>query len=53
MLRRIIPTAKRTVTRGSNKKTIDKGDAIRERPLLSGIEVPSLNVAFFMTTTHG
>jgi hypothetical protein len=33
MLRRIIPTAKRTVTRGSNKKkTIDKGDAIRERP---------------------
>lgn len=25
---------------GSNKKTIDKGDAIRERPLLSGIEVP-------------
>jgi hypothetical protein len=34
------PTAERTVTRGSNKKTIDKGDAIRERPLLSGIEVP-------------
>jgi hypothetical protein len=33
MLRRIIPTAERTVTRGGNK-TIDKGDAIRER--LSG-----------------
>jgi len=31
MLRRIIPTAERTVTRGGNK-TIDKGDAIRERP---------------------
>jgi len=31
MLRRIIPTAERTVTRGSDK-TIDKGDAIRERP---------------------
>jgi hypothetical protein len=30
MLRRIIPTAERTVTRGGNK-TIDKGDAIRER----------------------
>jgi hypothetical protein len=29
MLRRIIPTAERTVTRGGNK-TIDKGDAIRE-----------------------
>ena len=27
MLRRIIPTAERTVTRGGNK-TIDKGDAI-------------------------
>ncbi len=32
MLRRIIPTAERTVTRGSNKKAIDKGEAIRERP---------------------
>jgi hypothetical protein len=31
-LRRIIPTAERTVTRGGNK-TIDNGDAIRERPL--------------------
>ena len=30
MLRRIIPTAERTVTRGGNK-TIDKGGAIRER----------------------
>jgi hypothetical protein len=30
MLRRIIPTAERTVTRGGNKN-IDKGDAIRER----------------------
>jgi hypothetical protein len=30
-LRRIIPTAERTVTRGGNK-TIDNGDAIRERP---------------------
>jgi hypothetical protein len=32
MLRRIIPTAERTVTRGSKKRAIDKGDAIRERP---------------------
>jgi hypothetical protein len=33
MLRRIVPTAERTVTRGGNKKTIiDKGGAIRERP---------------------
>jgi hypothetical protein len=39
MLRRITPTAKRTMTRNGDK-TIDKGDAIRERPLLSGIEVP-------------
>jgi len=39
MLRRIIPTAERTVTRGGNK-TIDKGDAIRERPHLDGIKVP-------------
>ena len=31
MLRRNIPTAERTVTRGGNK-AIDKGDAIRERP---------------------
>ena len=31
MLRRIVPTAERTVTRGGNK-TIDKGNAIRERP---------------------
>jgi hypothetical protein len=38
-LRRIIPTAERTVTRDGNK-TIDKGDAIRERPHLSGIKVP-------------
>ena len=30
MLRRNIPTAERTVTRGGNK-AIDKGDAIRER----------------------
>jgi hypothetical protein len=37
MLRRIIPTAERTVTRGSNKKTIDKGDAIRERPRLARV----------------
>ncbi len=33
-LRRIIPTAERTVTRGGNK-TIDKGGAIRERPPLA------------------
>jgi hypothetical protein len=39
-LRRIIPTAERTVTRRGDKKIIDKGDAIRERPQLSGIEVP-------------
>jgi len=39
MLRRIIPTAERTVTRGGNK-TIDKGGAIRERPHLDGIKVP-------------
>jgi hypothetical protein len=32
MLRRIISTAERTVTRSGNKKTIDMGDAIRERP---------------------
>jgi hypothetical protein len=31
MLRRIIPTAERTVTRGGDKKNIDEGDAIRER----------------------
>jgi hypothetical protein len=31
MLRRTIPTAERTVTRGGDK-TVDKGDAIRERP---------------------
>ena len=31
MLRRIIPTAERTVTRGGDKKIIDGGDAIRER----------------------
>jgi hypothetical protein len=40
MLRRIIPTAERTVTRGGNK-TIDKGGAIRERPHPNGIRVPS------------
>ncbi len=34
MLRRIIPTAERTVTRGGNK-TIDKGGAIRERPSMA------------------
>ena len=34
ILRRIIPTAERTVTRGGNK-TIDKGDAIRERRSLA------------------
>ena len=39
MLRRIIPTAERTVTRGGNK-TIDKGDAIRERLPLLGIDAP-------------
>jgi hypothetical protein len=32
MLRRIIPTAERTVTRGGDK-AIDKGDAIREQAL--------------------
>jgi hypothetical protein len=32
MLRRIVSTAERTVTRGGNKETIDMGDAIRERP---------------------
>jgi len=31
MLRRILPTAERTVTRGG-KKILDEGDAIRERP---------------------
>jgi len=31
MLRRIIPTAERTVTRGGDKKIIDGRDAIRER----------------------
>jgi hypothetical protein len=37
MLRRIVPTAERTVTRGGDKKIIDKGDAIRERrPLIKG-----------------
>ena len=40
MLRRIISTAERTVTRAGNKITIDTGDAIRERPLLTGIDVP-------------
>jgi hypothetical protein len=39
MLRRTIPTAERTVTRGGDK-TIDKGDAIRKRPLVNGIIVP-------------
>ena len=33
MLRRIIPTAERTVTRGGDKKIIDGRDAIRELPL--------------------
>jgi hypothetical protein len=37
MLRRIIPTAERTVTRGSKKRAIDKGDAIRERPSLARV----------------
>jgi hypothetical protein len=37
MLRRIVPTAERTVTRGGDKKIIDKGDAIRERrPIIKG-----------------
>jgi hypothetical protein len=40
MLRRIIPTAERTVTRGGNK-TIDKGGAIRERRSLGKVFLDS------------
>jgi hypothetical protein len=32
MLRRILPTAERTVSPGQQPKVIDKGGAIRERP---------------------
>ena len=39
-MRRIIPTAERTVTRGGNK-TIDKGDAIRERRSLGKVFLDS------------
>lgn len=41
MLRRIIPTAERTVTRGGDN-TIDKGGAIRERPRMAGLPRPML-----------
>ena len=36
MVRRIVPTAERTVTRGGDKN-IDYGDAIRERPRLARV----------------
>src|SRR5262249_807529 len=35
MLRRIVPTAERTVSPGQRPKAIDKGAAIRERPLMA------------------
>ena len=35
MLRRILPTAERTVSPGQQPKVIDKGGAIRERPLMA------------------